>query len=136
MPAGAPWWAWLLLGLAGLLVPAVVQVVLARRRAISTAKLAKDVASLVKDVAELKARPDEVPEETDPTITASRERQLHKLETVIEHVVRDVTEIKATMSRRAEEDAQVDRKLERELGRVAGLLEAHNVGSSRPARRG
>lgn len=132
LPAGAPWWAWLALGLATLLVPAVVQVLLARRGGANAAKLVKDLAA---EVAALKKRLDEGSGKADPAIAATREQRLHKLETDLARLDAEVREIKATMSRRADDDAQADRKLERELGRIAGLLEANNVGTARASRR-
>lgn len=146
LPATAPWWAWLLLALAGLLVPAGVQILLDRRKRASLARISKDVhahgATLTEHgatLAALRQRAEDGPEKTDPAIVQAREAQrqgleqrVQKLEARAERTEGEVRDLK----RRAEEDARSDRELDRELGRIAGLLEAQHGGSGSRSRRG
>lgn len=151
LPASAPWWAFLLLGLAPIVVGAVVQIVLARRKTASLVRLHKDVASHGSTLTEhgatlaaLKEHAAEPPEKTDPALVREREsarqaleQRVHKLEARADHADAEIKDIRAKMERRAEEDARADRELERELGRIAGMLEAHNgSGSGTRSRRG
>lgn len=143
MPAGAPWWAWLIIAVLTLVMPAVVQIILERRKRAGLARISKDVAAhgatLTEHGATLAAL-EGATEETDPAIVAAREaaraalvERVQKLESRADHVDAELKDIKGKMERRAEEDARAERELQRELGRVAGLLEGQN-GSSGGAR--
>jgi polyhydroxyalkanoate synthesis regulator phasin len=136
--------------LAPLVLPALVQFILERRKRASLARLQKEIiahgAALTEHGAALgalKQHAAEAPEKTDPAIAQAREAQrhgleqrAHKLEGRVDHLEHEVRDLKAKIERRADDDARADRELVRELGRVAGILEAQNGGSGTRSRRG
>lgn len=144
LPAGSPWWAFLLLGLAPLVITALVQVLLHRRKTAGLARLQKDVAvhgsTLTEhgaSLAALKQHATEPPEKTDPAIAQARESQRQGLEQRVQRLEQQTlqldTEVK-DIKRRAADDAKTDAALQNQLGRLEGYLEAQNGNGSRSRR--
>lgn len=144
LPAGSPWWAFLLLGLAPLLVTALVQVLLHRRKTAGLTRLQKDVAVHGSTLTEhgaaigaLKQHATEPAEKTDPAIVQARESQRQGLEQRVQRLEQraDATDGEIRdIKRRSDEDRRADGELKQQIGRIEGILEVKNGNGARSRR--